>query len=1521
MTWPPIFSRASKRGEDETADTAPAGDTAASTLPENVDPDSVTPKFSQSETSISATPANTVTPDNDSALGNGEAGLEDEPVLEENPAPNQAQDVSLTQLLEEARALTAGQAAEQSEEAPAASDGTEAAAREEGAQASDLPSETPIAGILVDDQDSQAPPHDPVKDQITVWMAQLEALRGTPALRDVRVITQDALDLTTAHPGGLAQLYAGRPTRLSSLVREQDAAVTARRQARKLISDTRATVGRFGFSGTYVGIGVASWTQMPPPRNPQDNFFDLNVEEHRRPEVYHCPVLLRPLNLMTDQSGDIILTMESALVINPVLIDTFYRRGLSVDTAGIARSCLLPSGFSPTPALSMLRQVGSEHLPGFDLHETIVAGVLMHPAQALAEDMRHIAAKACEHTIVRALAGDQKAREELKRCVPAPNREDRDPSVERGVGDLDPSQLDVVEAVAVGASILVEAPPASEATATVSAILADGAASGRTVFYVPGVRRIGRNVVAELTKAGLASITTDIADGGNWREVLGPSIRQAMNPEVTQISEGDLQENRRALVETREKLLSYTQRLHVCREPWGVSAYDALQALADLTSAKPGPRTHVRLDAHGGATTTTDGLKQAKQLLKHAQDLGVLRAGHTSSAWRGAVVSTVEQAQATIEKVKRLATDTLPKLRADLSEVADETGLVPPTTLESWYEQLEMIDGVRQVLDTFQPTVFEKSAADMVIATASKEWRRERSIPMSFGDRRQLVKKAKSFVRPGTHVDDLHKALQQVQTHRDVWRRHAQPGAWPRIPDRLADIRETTKQVQEDIDALTPILATAAKDMELMALKDLDALMSNLAQQDADALKLPEELGLLKDIHDMGLDALVDDLRARDVPADLIAAEVDLAWWATILSEILTTDPALAGYDGQALRQLASSMRQLDTAQVDSLPLPVLHSVTQRVRSALDSDPAAAQVVFEAMSTSSATDVSTVLSAYPMALALRPIWVLPPALVPQLLTPDAPIDLLVLDRVDQLATAELVPLIARAQQVVIVGDSKRGGEGLSLLASRALPSITLPTDRARMNEQVSVFLAAHGYAEDICVVPSPRPANLVRLTTVDGRATPGPNAENVEPAAQEVAAVVDLVIHHAVTRPDDSLAVIVLNPRMARRVREGVSQQLRAHPIASDFFDPTTSTHAEPFIVVDSANALGLRRDVVIVALGYPKTPHGRVIHDFGAISSDVGTAHLVDTLEVSRHELHVVASFTPGDLDPDRLNQPGARMLADLLTQAANPVGMTRALATPSSFESEPDRLLVDLAERLWRKGLTVVPRFGLPGGVTVPLAIGHADLPAELLVAVLTDDDAYVSEPSLRRRERYWPQRLQQRGWTVVMLYSTEVFADPQAKADMVAAAVLDALEARQGQIERIATAASKIAPPSPDLDVEPPSFEEPRDNSIISEGDKAAGAEDVLGVAPNGEAPAVPVPSLPRGPRPPVAHGLPLAAYGDDQLDELLEWICSDGLERTEAAQVEELRSALSLRRRGAQVDAVLAHVVRRRTQAMR
>lgn len=163
--------------------------------------------------------------------------------------------------------------------------------------------------------------------------------------------------------------------------------------------------------------------------------------------------------------------------------------------------------------------------------------------------------------------------------------------------------------------------------------------------------------------------------------------------------------------------------------------------------------------------------------------------------------------------------------------------------------------------------------------------------------------------------------------------------------------------------------------------------------------------------------------------------------------------------------------------------------------------------------------------------------------------------------------------------------------------------------------------------------------------------------------------------------------------------------------------------------------------------MGFAKTPHGRVIHDFGILHSGGHGRDRSHRAGKQWGNLTVITSLESQEIDRSRLRHGGALALVDLLEIAE---GRDEAVAEVDSGEHVPDDLLVDLADRLHRLGLPVAANLG-SGANRIPLAVGHPEVPGEWLVAVLTDDPSYRSEPSLRVRDRYWPELLERQGWKV--------------------------------------------------------------------------------------------------------------------------------------------------------------------------
>ena len=1535
------------------------------------------------------------------------------------------------------------------------------------------------------------------------WRAALVEAAGGSTLADVELLGDAALDLSAAHPSGIAQLFAGRETRLSNLVREGAALGTARRRARAVAARAGTYAQQYGIAPTYLAIGVASWTEHSTPDVATDDVAAIATATRESAarsgddggdgetgapaptaRRVRAPVLLRPVSLRArgTAESDYELTLEPSLEVNPVLARALRSRGALLDPGAVARSAFTGSGFDPRDAITRLTSLGTAVLDDFQLVDRIVVGTFVHPGQVLVDDLDRLASALERHEVVAALAGVPEAVAALDVALPEPARGDRDPALERGVGDLDPAQQHVLDVVAGGSHVFVDAPADSDVTGTLAALVADAAAEGRTVLYVPGHRRAAVALRERLEQLGVGEVLLDVAPDAAWRAA---SSRRLMGAMTLDVDPGDpvaTAELRRALVERRERLRGYVDGLHRVREPWGASAYDAFQALARLTAERPAPRTTVRLAAEVARTLDADRRTAVGAELREAAEAGAFTLRPVDTPWYGAALLTDDEAADALRRAERLAgEDGLARVESRIAEVAEVTGFTAATTLATWAEQLEVLAGVRGALDVFQPIVFERSPADMVAATASKAWRAEHGTPMGYWLRRRLKKQAKDLLRPGRPVADLHAALLDVQRQRAIWAEHCPAGGWPRLPEGLGEIEAEHREVRADVEALGVVLAGTPEGADLLGRpigEVLDRVRRLVAARDTLA-RLPERTRLLRSLRAAGLDELLDDLATRRVPAGLVAAELELAWWSTVFEQLLAADPALAGYDGRTLGRLAAEYRQLDVAHTAALAGPVRARAAAHVRNTMAAHTEQTEALFAELVEERLTGLRETFERYPdVARRLRPVLAAAPMLVPQVLPAARTVDLVVLDAAAHLPVEVALPAIARGRQVVVVGDRRcASGTAVRELAD-VLPTVPLRADASRRDPYLTAFLAAHGYGDVLSPTPLPTSAAAVGHHLVDGTGMPDGSGA-VQSTRADVDRVVELVIEHALTHGEESLAVVTASPVHTAQIREAVLAQVRDSPSLAACLD---GARPEPFVVTDLTNVAGLRRDALILSLGFGRTPHGRVLHRFGPISGPGGDALLLAALGVTRHRLDVVSCFAVGDVDPERLRGPGPRLLADLLrfaerraagetdlAIAAAPVDEEPAAddtaddaadeaaadapaegpaaeevkapavaqeAEVPAAEHAPDRLVVDLAERLWRHGLVVELDHGLPGGLHLPLAVGHPDLPGELLVAVLTDDDAYLHEPSVRVRDRQVAERLERLGWSVLRVWSAAAFLDPEAEVDRIRRALHAVADRRLAEAEADRARARLLVPaplldddgtgPAPTLTgfavvpgadlpagggarpgerrvldatgaitVVPDTSAEDRDPSPAgdgsagspeaparwtppaapgagagatspgrADGDSSAdgpraaarsGASDAdgsrAGAAGAGSprsqerpassaAPATaaqipgvmeaaapmtgavravqPTLAVPGGPRPDVRPGLPISAYSDDQLDDLVAWLVSDGTERTPDELAAALRAELGITRRGARVDSVVSAAVTRATR---
>jgi hypothetical protein len=174
----------------------------------------------------------------------------------------------------------------------------------------------------------------------------------------------------------------------------------------------------------------------------------------------------------------------------------------------------------------------------------------------------------------------------------------------------------------------------------------------------------------------------------------------------------------------------------------------------------------------------------------------------------------------------------------------------------------------------------------------------------------------------------------------------------------------------------------------------------------------------------------------------------------------------------------------------------------------------------------------------------------------------------------------------------------------------------------------------------------------------------------------------------------------------------------------------------------------------VIFSVGYGRTPHGRVLSDFGSLGRPGGERLLAVAMTRARRSMVIVTSFTPNDLDDGRMAH-GAVALADILTEVG-----ARLAEVPVPDDSEP--MLVDLARRLEGRGLTVA--LGHRGKLGLVASRGGR--------CVAIETDAVLMRSTLRESLRLRPELLRRLGWHYLRIHAFELFADPEAVAHRVVA-----------------------------------------------------------------------------------------------------------------------------------------------------
>lgn len=954
----------------------------------------------------------------------------------------------------------------------------------------------------------------------------------------------------------------------------------------------------------------------------------------------------------------------------------------------------------------------------------------------------------------------------------ATGQDERPPATDTLLLDADAEQEQVVAEILAGNSMVVKTLPGTGGTQTIVNALGALTAQHKRVLIVGARRSSLDSIFQRLEQVGLDGLT--VSPRTLRKDLISAILRneKATRPNVTEVDD--------ALMRLRKVLVDYRTSLGRRDEVLGVSALEALEELSRLSLLPTAPATTARLPRRA-IEGLVAGRTDAAQSLITAAALGEFRYGPNDSPWYGSSFATTAEATAAHDLAKRLHRIELPRLLERAEGVFGRTRMRPFENMIELGIYIRLLVDIRETLDKFLPAVYDRPLTELISATAGR-----RGGEMTSANRRRLRKLADEYVRPGANVSDMHGALTSIQQQRVLWQRYVVAGAVPEVPVGVGDLQAAYQRVLEDLAQLDVPLGAAGSPESLLQL-DVVGLRNKVASLAAESevlANLQERTTLLAYLRDLDLDVLLADLSARHVPEADVANELELAWWQSALEGMLAEDKALLSANTAILDRLESDFRMVDEAHASANGQLLAARLAELWKIGLVDWPDEADRLRRALRDDQITPEDLFRIAPRLSRAISPIWACSPYEA-HMIPKDVAFDAVFLLDAGATTIAENAGAIRRGSAIVVFGDPvtqtpSRFETGLGEDSNGMLRAPVGDADEwhsrsalAKLSEVLTVRTLTHSYragGEDLADVVNRRfyggkisslpwagtflGHSSLRLRYIaDGTGMPDPVSGAIESVDAEVAKVVELVLAHAADRPTESLMVITASPKHAVRVEQSV---LSAFARRSDLAEFILADRAEPFAVMTLEQAVAQSRDRVIFSLGYGRTPHGRLLSDFGALAKPGGERLLAVGMTRARRSMEIVSCFRPGDIEESRLSG-GMRALAEVLSETDRDLSF-RA----DNTHAEP--MLVELAERLVARGMVVL----LNHGGEIALAASFEGR------AVAVETDALLGRGSLRESLRLRPEMLRRLGWHYLRVHSFELFADPEAVATRIASLI---------------------------------------------------------------------------------------------------------------------------------------------------
>ena len=267
----------------------------------------------------------------------------------------------------------------------------------------------------------------------------------------------------------------------------------------------------------------------------------------------------------------------------------------------------------------------------------------------------------------------------------------------------------------------------------------------------------------------------------------------------------------------------------------------------------------------------------------------------------------------------------------------------------------------------------------------------------------------------------------------------------------------------------------------------------------------------------------------------------------------------------------------------------------------------------------------------------------------------------------------------------------------------------------------------------------------------------------------EVARVIELVLNHATTRPKETLGVITMGISHAQKIESALESALKEKPDLEPFFNEEITDH---FFIKNIEQVQGDERDAIILSIGYVKEENGNLPHNFGPLTHQGGERRLNVAITRARQRMTIVSSFKDTDIDLERSNSEGVRLLK-LYLNYANYGGKPQA----SNEVDDLNPLEQEIFDTLERNGIPLVSKFGF-SQYRIDMVAKHPTK-SEYVLAIECDGEYYASSPTAKERDRLREQQLASLGWKFYRIWLLDWVNNKEQEIEKIKRAYEEAIQ----------------------------------------------------------------------------------------------------------------------------------------------